>query len=171
MFYCRSYITFDILRRVISDYFNYDVFYVMNITDVDDKIIRRARRAHLFNNYTPSSLESLRAHLTQALALYRDRADTETDPDKKTLLSSTLVSQLMHTALTYIHAQEAATACLTEDDEVSVQPLPSIDYTITTGQDTDNSQGPVIRLARHSGTPLTHTHSSHTHTPHSMGRR
>ena len=34
----RSYITFDILRRVLSDYFNYDIFYVMNITDVDDKV-------------------------------------------------------------------------------------------------------------------------------------
>ena len=34
----RSYITFDILRRVLGGYFNYDVFYVMNITDVDDKV-------------------------------------------------------------------------------------------------------------------------------------
>ena len=34
----RSYITFDILRRVLQSYFNYDVFYVMNITDIDDKV-------------------------------------------------------------------------------------------------------------------------------------
>ena len=34
----RSYITFDILRRILADYFNYDIFYVMNITDVDDKV-------------------------------------------------------------------------------------------------------------------------------------
>lgn len=25
---------------------------MMNITDIDDKIIRRARRQHLFNNYS-----------------------------------------------------------------------------------------------------------------------
>ena len=37
LFY-RSYITFDILRRVIVDYFRYDVLYVMNITDIDDKV-------------------------------------------------------------------------------------------------------------------------------------
>ena len=36
--HCRSYITFDILRRVLQSYFNYDVFYVMNITDIDDKV-------------------------------------------------------------------------------------------------------------------------------------
>ena len=34
----RSYITFDIIRRVLADYFGYDVFFVMNVTDVDDKV-------------------------------------------------------------------------------------------------------------------------------------
>ena len=34
----RSYISFDILLRVMSDYFNYDVFYCMNVTDIDDKV-------------------------------------------------------------------------------------------------------------------------------------
>lgn len=26
------------LRRVLRDYFQYDVFYCMNITDIDDKV-------------------------------------------------------------------------------------------------------------------------------------
>ena len=34
----RSYISFDILRRVMSGYFNYDIQYIMNITDIDDKV-------------------------------------------------------------------------------------------------------------------------------------
>ncbi len=34
----RSYISFDILRRVIADYFGYNVLYCMNITDIDDKV-------------------------------------------------------------------------------------------------------------------------------------
>ena len=42
----RSYIAFDILRRVFQHYFNYDVFYVMNITDIDDKV----RHAVLYIN-------------------------------------------------------------------------------------------------------------------------
>ncbi|XP_064401843.1 cysteine--tRNA ligase, cytoplasmic-like [Halichondria panicea] len=108
MGHARSYITFDILRRVISNYFNYDVFYVMNITDVDDKIIRRGRRNHLLAQYTPSSLESLRDDLTQALAAYSLKVDTETDPDKKKMLSNTL---------------EAASACLVETDQEKILTL------------------------------------------------
>ena len=34
----RSYMSFDILRRVLADYFKYDIFYCMNITDIDDKV-------------------------------------------------------------------------------------------------------------------------------------
>lgn len=34
----RSYISFDILRRILRDYFKYDVLYCMNITDIDDKV-------------------------------------------------------------------------------------------------------------------------------------
>lgn len=39
----RSYISFDILRRVLRDYFKFDVFYCMNITDIDDKVKGRDR--------------------------------------------------------------------------------------------------------------------------------
>lgn len=38
-------------------YFNYEVYYVMNITDIDDKIIRRARRQHLFTQYVGETRE------------------------------------------------------------------------------------------------------------------
>lgn len=40
--HARTYISFDIIRRILSDYFKYDVTFVMNITNIDDKIIRRA---------------------------------------------------------------------------------------------------------------------------------
>lgn len=53
----RSYITFDILRRVLKDYFHYDVEYVMNITDIDDKIIKRARQLHLFEEYVKTTTD------------------------------------------------------------------------------------------------------------------
>lgn len=43
--------TIDILRRVMEDYFGFDVTFVMNITDVDDKIVLRARRNHLLQQY------------------------------------------------------------------------------------------------------------------------
>ncbi|TPX56049.1 cysteine---tRNA ligase [Powellomyces hirtus] len=50
MGHARAYITFDILRRIMEDYFKYDVLYVMNITDIDDKIIREARYKYLFDS-------------------------------------------------------------------------------------------------------------------------
>ena len=51
MGHARNYVTFDILRRVLEDFFGYDILFVMNITDVDDKIILRARRNHLLQLY------------------------------------------------------------------------------------------------------------------------
>jgi cysteinyl-tRNA synthetase len=47
MGHARNYVTFDVLRRVMEDYFGYNILYVMNVTDVDDKIILRARRGYL----------------------------------------------------------------------------------------------------------------------------
>ncbi|KAI8324104.1 hypothetical protein GQ54DRAFT_83586 [Martensiomyces pterosporus] len=49
--HARNYTTFDIIRRIMEDYFNYDVNLVMNITDIDDKIIERARHMYLFKQY------------------------------------------------------------------------------------------------------------------------
>ncbi|KAJ2741729.1 cysteinyl-tRNA synthetase [Coemansia sp. BCRC 34301] len=49
--HARNYVTFDIIRRIMEDYFNYDVNLVMNVTDIDDKIIVRARHKHLLTEY------------------------------------------------------------------------------------------------------------------------
>lgn len=46
--HARAYVTFDLIRRVLGDYFGYSIFYVMNVTDIDDKIILRARRDYLW---------------------------------------------------------------------------------------------------------------------------
>lgn len=34
----RNYLTQDIVRRILRDYFGYDVNFVMNVTDIDDKV-------------------------------------------------------------------------------------------------------------------------------------
>ena len=34
----RNYVTQDIIRRVMTDYFGYDIHFVMNVTDIDDKV-------------------------------------------------------------------------------------------------------------------------------------
>ncbi|KAG2031456.1 tRNA synthetases class I (C) catalytic domain-containing protein [Suillus americanus] len=55
MGHARNYVTQDILRRIMSDYFGYDVHFVMNVTDIDDKIIVRARQNHLFSQFRNSA--------------------------------------------------------------------------------------------------------------------
>ncbi|KAM0683422.1 cysteinyl-tRNA synthetase [Mitosporidium daphniae] len=47
MGHARNYVTIDIIRRIMTDYFGYNIQFVMNITDVDDKIILRARQEFL----------------------------------------------------------------------------------------------------------------------------
>ncbi|KAF2345228.1 tRNA synthetases class I catalytic domain [Trinorchestia longiramus] len=40
--HARTYVTFDMIRSILENYFGYDVMYVMNITNIDDKIIAKA---------------------------------------------------------------------------------------------------------------------------------
>lgn len=40
--HARNYIVHDTIRRILEDYFLIPVTYVMNITDIDDKIVKRA---------------------------------------------------------------------------------------------------------------------------------
>ena len=67
--HARNYLTFDIIRRVLEDYFGYNCTFVMNVTDVDDKIILRARRNYLLKQYTDSikSGEEAKAFALEAL--------------------------------------------------------------------------------------------------------
>nr|CAG4643063.1 EOG090X02DZ [Ilyocryptus agilis] len=87
MGHARSYISFDILRRVLKDYFGYDITYVMNITDIDDKIIKRARQNYLYEKYAGKerSLEDLRTDVNAAVARLVGHMKTTTDPDKKVM--------------------------------------------------------------------------------------
>jgi hypothetical protein len=41
--HARTYVSLDILRRLLVRLWGYDVTYVMGVTDVDDKIIQRAQ--------------------------------------------------------------------------------------------------------------------------------
>ncbi|XP_019854225.1 PREDICTED: cysteine--tRNA ligase, cytoplasmic-like [Amphimedon queenslandica] len=92
MGHARSYMAFDIIRRVMSDYFGYDIFYVMNVTDIDDKIINRARQNHLFEEYKSKdhSLDDVIRDCDQAIEIYKEKLAQETDKDKASLLSSTI---------------------------------------------------------------------------------
>ncbi|XP_054426710.1 cysteine--tRNA ligase, cytoplasmic isoform X1 [Pteronotus mesoamericanus] len=92
MGHARSYISFDILRRVLRDYFKFDVFYCMNITDIDDKIIRRARQNHLFERYREKQPRAaqLLEDVHAALEPFSMRLSETADPDKRQMLERTL---------------------------------------------------------------------------------
>ncbi|OLN86932.1 Cysteine-tRNA ligase [Colletotrichum chlorophyti] len=60
--HARNYVSTDIIRRIMMHYFGADVKFVMNITDVDDKIIIKARRQRLLE------LEKQKTYSDQELA-------------------------------------------------------------------------------------------------------
>ncbi|KAK3237227.1 hypothetical protein CYMTET_52675 [Cymbomonas tetramitiformis] len=55
MGHARAYLTFDIIRRIMEDYFRYEVLFQVNVTDIDDKIIKRARCNKLVADYEAES--------------------------------------------------------------------------------------------------------------------
>ncbi|KAF2971814.1 hypothetical protein GQX73_g1714 [Xylaria multiplex] len=62
--HARNYVSTDIIRRILLHYFGFDVKFVMNFTDIDDKIILRARRQRLLEiekkkKYTDAELTEL----------------------------------------------------------------------------------------------------------------
>lgn len=48
MGHARNYVSLDLCRRVMVDFFGYNVKFVQNVTDIDDKIIVAARQQYLF---------------------------------------------------------------------------------------------------------------------------
>lgn len=57
MGHARNYVSIDINRRILQDYFGYRIRFVQNVTDVDDKIILRARQSHLFERFAAENKE------------------------------------------------------------------------------------------------------------------
>lgn len=88
MGHARSYISFDILRRVLADYFGYQLHFVMNITDIDDKIIRRARQNFLFDEYVKKnvSLEQFINDVNVSMEIFRQKKAENKDPDKAIMM-------------------------------------------------------------------------------------
>ncbi|KAG7204670.1 hypothetical protein KM043_005085 [Ampulex compressa] len=92
MGHARSYISFDILRRILSDYFGYEVLYVMNITDIDDKIIKRARQNYLYEKYVEEnySLDRVLDDVKNVIVTFEQTVRSTTDADKKGMLERIL---------------------------------------------------------------------------------
>ncbi|KAJ2964638.1 hypothetical protein NQZ79_g523 [Umbelopsis isabellina] len=84
MGHARTYLTMDIIRRVLEDYFKYDVLFVQNVTDIDDKIILRARQQYLFQQLTDATTaldKDLVANVKTAWKQYADSKMKLIDPE------------------------------------------------------------------------------------------
>ncbi|KAK4237945.1 hypothetical protein C8A03DRAFT_44231 [Achaetomium macrosporum] len=71
--HARNYVSTDIIRRILMHHFGFKVKFVMNYTDVDDKIIIKARRKRLLElekekPYTPEQIRELVFKAFQAYA-------------------------------------------------------------------------------------------------------
>ncbi|KAJ9658850.1 cysteinyl-tRNA synthetase [Coniosporium apollinis] len=82
--HARNYVSTDIIRRTLKYYFNFDLTFVMNVTDVDDKIILRGRQQHLLADFTskhPTLDESVLSTAKQAFEAYIKKNLTLLPPD------------------------------------------------------------------------------------------
>lgn len=80
--HARTYLSLDIMRRIMTDYFHYNVLYQVNITDIDDKIILRARQNTLLENLTKEatgsmSMDDLKTLLQTAIDEATTKAETK----------------------------------------------------------------------------------------------
>lgn len=93
MGHARTYISFDIMRRILEDYFGYNVFYCMNITDIDDKIIKRAREKYLIDQYIRTGTEDqIEKSIIAALKFHECRVKMEQDTQQKEMRERMLSS-------------------------------------------------------------------------------
>ena len=121
MGHARNYLTFDIVRRVIQDYFGYNVFYVMNITDIDDKIIKRARQNHLYEEYLAKKhgLEQVLEDCNQVLEKFAITVSETTDPDKK-VMQERLFNTLKTSVFNVAEAQKAGSGLVEAQNQLLV---------------------------------------------------
>jgi cysteinyl-tRNA synthetase len=80
MGHARAVLTFDILRRIMEDYFGFEVVYQTNITDIDDKIILKSRRNYILAQYEAEMKDNptrVEADLNAAVAAALAKAEKE----------------------------------------------------------------------------------------------
>ncbi|RCK63171.1 Cysteine--tRNA ligase [Candida viswanathii] len=87
MGHARNYVSTDISRRILQDYFGYHVNFIQNVTDIDDKIIIAARQQYLFeekltNQYKEVN-DDLKSKSMEYLQFYVSKNLPEFDGDLK----------------------------------------------------------------------------------------
>ncbi|KAI0816218.1 cysteinyl-tRNA synthetase [Xylaria sp. FL0064] len=90
--HAKNYVSTDIIRRIMQDYFDFHVKFVMNTTDIDDKIILKARQQYLLARFkqehatqdgsvSDSVLAEAKAAFQQYIGKNLPSLPSDTDPD------------------------------------------------------------------------------------------
>ncbi|KAI1356102.1 cysteinyl-tRNA synthetase [Xylaria sp. FL0043] len=90
--HAKNYVSTDIIRRIMQDYFGFGVKFVMNTTDIDDKIILQARQHYLLARFkeehatqdgsvSDSVLAEAKAAFRQYISKNLPSLPSDTDPD------------------------------------------------------------------------------------------
>ncbi|BFU18438.1 cysteine--tRNA ligase, putative [Entamoeba histolytica HM-1:IMSS-B] len=94
--HARTYLSTDIFRRILEDYFGYQVIQCMNITDVDDKIILKARKNLLISKYctaTPKVTADTIKMMKEAWNEHKENIEKQMNETKDAAMLSLFKSQ------------------------------------------------------------------------------
>lgn len=84
----RTYICFDYIRRILENYFGYQVELVMNITDIDDKIIIRAAEQGWKEAHPNEKLPESKDECTKLVLSWASSQSAESNMERTKQLSS-----------------------------------------------------------------------------------
>jgi cysteinyl-tRNA synthetase len=89
--HARNYICIDIIQRILKNYFNLPLYHLMGVTDVDDKIIKKAKEeeieplelARFYEKKFFGDLISLNVKLPQTTLRVSEHISKKTKKNKK----------------------------------------------------------------------------------------
>jgi cysteinyl-tRNA synthetase len=82
--------------------------YVMNVTDIDDKIIKRARQSYLYDQYLTENrtrLSKVICDVIKASKLYENQYNNEPDDQKRNMMTQTVRSNSLFNLIPFLVAQ------------------------------------------------------------------
>ncbi|KDO20407.1 cysteinyl-tRNA synthetase [Saprolegnia parasitica CBS 223.65] len=91
----RTYTCFDYVRRILEDYFGYEVKLVMNITDIDDKIIVRSAEHGWAAAHPGQSLPAAKDEAAKVVLLWASEQTAESNMKRAEELAKTFEKTFM----------------------------------------------------------------------------
>ncbi|KAF9069052.1 cysteinyl-tRNA synthetase [Rhodocollybia butyracea] len=142
MGHARNYVTQDVLRRIMSDYFGYDVHFVMNITDIDDKIIKRARQNHLIEKFRTDTVSLNEDLISQVSTAWRGFVHKEVAaglPSEERVFGTDEVDTRFSQITQLIQNKEWKQECLKRDEKFDMNFTSAVTVRLSALRNAENS--------------------------------